>query len=433
MEKIDDLRFEEFKRYKGPILEPSAEICIPCRGAKYLCGRSYCPILVKHIGLVRGIELKKRVIEGSSPPSVFVGRFGYPNVRIGPLVPAEIGDTSSWDLPESWTNLSLEEILSFRLSMLRSYKYAKIEEARNQPSWLIEIQELAGSKKPVDLLLKLKEIPSGKNFFDDIVQPMGPSARLEEMNILSNIRMDERIEKAYYDKDLKAGDAIFLLYTSGLEISKISKALSVGMLGAYKNRKLVPTRWSITAVDDTVSKKLLEKVRQYQEIDKIRVFFMEKHLNKFLIIMFPEKWSYEWIEAWYPRTTWNLFGKEAEVESDSEGFKGRKEYASLGGCYYSVRLAVSEYLSLIKRQATVLAIREILPGFVTSVGVWFVRESIREMLKKSYTEFEDIKEALKYSFSKLNINKEKLINKSKILKRVYFQEKLKNYLNKFYT
>ena len=39
-------------------------------------------------------------IYGSSPPDIFVGRFGYPNVNIGPLVPPELGDTSIMGSPE---------------------------------------------------------------------------------------------------------------------------------------------------------------------------------------------------------------------------------------------------------------------------------------------------------------------------------------------
>lgn len=426
---IDYIKLETENKSKF-ILEPSAEICIPCRGTRYLCGRSYCPIIVRTMKMLRRIELSKRIIEGSSPPAVFVGRFGYPKVSIGYLVPPIIGETSHYDLPESWSNLKLEDILNFRFSMVRGYRITNIEEARNEPSWLLNLQEIAASKHPVDMELRLKRIPSKSVFLDEISHPMGPSAILQDLRIFSEIKMDEKIEKVYYSKDLSAREAIIKLYMEGKEVSKIAKALSVGMLGFKKSRKLVPTRWSITAVDDTISKELVERIKYFETIDKIRVYFKEKHLNRFVIIMLPNKWSYEWIECWYPHTTWNLYGKEAEAESDYESFKGKKEYSSLGGCYYAVRLAVAERLNLERRQATVLAIREILPGFITSIGVWFVRESIREVLKEKFLVFEDIKEALEYSFSKLLINKNKIIEKSKILKNIYFQTRIKDFLIK---
>jgi hypothetical protein len=429
--KVDDLDFNFPTIKKNKILEPSAEICIPCRGAKYLCGRSYCPLIVKTTRLLKTIELRKRLIEGSSPPSVFVGRMGYPNVRIGPLVPSIIGDTSHFDLPEIWTNYKIEDILSFRFSMVRSYTFARVEDAKFEPRWLIDLQELISSKNPVDIEIKLSNLPSGKPFLDDVIEPIGPSAKLESYEILSNVKMDDRIEKIYYDKDLRASEAILKLYFNNLEISKISKVLSLGMLGLGKNRKLVPTRWSITAVDDTISKNLVEKIKEYPVIDKIRIYYKEKHLNRFIILMLPSKWSYEWIEAWYPNTTWNLYGADVEAESDYEGYHGRSSYANLGGCYYAVRLAIAERLNLERRQATVLAIREILPGFVTSIGVWFVRESMREILRGQYLEFEDIKEALEFIFSRLKLNKEKIINKSSILKNIYFQRKIHEFLDKF--
>ena len=41
-------------------------------------------------------------ISGSSPPSVFVGSYGYPKVGVGPMVPPIHGDTSVFDIPEQW-------------------------------------------------------------------------------------------------------------------------------------------------------------------------------------------------------------------------------------------------------------------------------------------------------------------------------------------
>src|SRR5574338_1404076 len=51
-------------------------------------------------------------ISGSSPPSVFVGSFGYPKVGVGPMVPPIHGDTSLLDAPERWLGKTLEEIVA---------------------------------------------------------------------------------------------------------------------------------------------------------------------------------------------------------------------------------------------------------------------------------------------------------------------------------
>ena len=41
-------------------------------------------------------------LSGSSPPSVFVGSYGYPKVGVGPMVPPIHGNTTLLDNPEKW-------------------------------------------------------------------------------------------------------------------------------------------------------------------------------------------------------------------------------------------------------------------------------------------------------------------------------------------
>ena len=58
-------------------------------------------------------------VSGSSPPSVFVGSYNYPKVFVGPMVPPIHGDTELLDNPEKWAGKSLEEIVNFRLKLVR--------------------------------------------------------------------------------------------------------------------------------------------------------------------------------------------------------------------------------------------------------------------------------------------------------------------------
>ncbi len=351
----------------------------------------------------------------------------YPKVRVGPLLPAKFGETEIYDIPEAWINLRIEDILNFRYELIRSYKQVNVNTASDPEYWIVDMQDILLSSKGIDLSIKLMKKPSKAFLQDDILPPMGPSAPFEKFEVLSIGSSEKYAEKVYYDYDLNATKAMIYLYNNGVYVSRISKLLSAGMLGFKKERKLVPTRWSITAVDDTISKNLVSKIKDFPEIGKIRVFHKKLHLNNFIVVMFPEKWSYEWIEAWYPNTTWNVDSNKVSIESDYEGYFGRKDYAKLGGCYYSVRLAVSEYLFNQRRQAKVLAIREILPGFITSTGVWFVRESIRNLLKEKYLEFDDFKEAFEYILKNLSIKKEDVFKYSKIIKFELIQSRI----NKF--
>jgi len=65
---------------------------------------------------------------------------------------------------------------------------------------------------------------------------------------------------------------------------------------------------------------------------------------------------------------------------DHEGYQGRTTYASIGGCYYAARLAVSETMLRTGRQGGGLILREVHPGEILPLGVWNVREHVRAAL-----------------------------------------------------
>ena len=79
-------------------------------------------------------------ISGTSPPSVFVGSYGYPNVSVGPMVPPMHGDTSILDSPEKWKGKSLEEIVNFRLNLIRGVK--KISNDQTDGRYIVSLQEV---------------------------------------------------------------------------------------------------------------------------------------------------------------------------------------------------------------------------------------------------------------------------------------------------
>ena len=68
--------------------------------------------------MANSAKLLMDTLDGASPPSVFVGRYGYPKVRIGPMIPPAHGDTAIMDRTEMWVGKSLEEIVGFRLSLV---------------------------------------------------------------------------------------------------------------------------------------------------------------------------------------------------------------------------------------------------------------------------------------------------------------------------
>src|SRR3989449_7916793 len=95
-------------------------LCVRCRAAKLLCGKPRCPILVQYDSMMKTTPLiDDTALDGSSPPGVFVGRFGYPKVFVGPLIPPVHGDTEVLDTPETWIGRTLDEIVGFRSQLVR--------------------------------------------------------------------------------------------------------------------------------------------------------------------------------------------------------------------------------------------------------------------------------------------------------------------------
>jgi len=245
----------------------------------------------------------------------------------------------------------------------------------------------------------------------------------------STSRWDHQIEKAYYDGDWKAAEAVTTLYEKGVLVSKIQRAFSVGAFGLKDNRRLVPTRWSITAVDSIISKDMMEKIKTFPEVNEYRVYESRYLDNRFEILMMPGAWSYEAMEAWYPGTVWNPSGTHVVIFSDWEGFDGRTTYADIGGCYYAARLAVGELLTKERRQAVVVVLREAHPGYIMPVGVWQVRENVRNAMRQKPLKYNTLEEALTRIASQFQIPLEQWVERSRLLRDALFQRKITEYFS----
>jgi hypothetical protein len=285
------------------------------------------------------------------------------------------------------------------------------------------VKDLALADRFVYADAKLLHRPNLRLMLDENSQPFGPSALLKEIDI-GSANTNKHVEDAYSDTDMNASTAMLELYKKGVFVSRIQKALSAGLLGIGGNRKFVPTRWSITAVDDTVSKANLNVIRGYDCIDSVRVYDSIALDNRWIILMVPGAWSYELVEAWYPGTVWNLDGKNISIFSSHEFYGGRSAYADIGGCYYAARLAVSELLLRKQRQASVVIFRESHPGYIMPMGVWNVREHVRDALKKESLSFPNIDEAINYIGMKLDIPIPIWMKNSIVLRHMRLQKKL---------
>ncbi len=342
---------------------------------------------------INSISLKSTDFEGSSPPSVFIGSYNYPKVFAGPML-AQEKDSFSYDAPESWLgNYKKEDIINFRLNLLRGKKTVYAADAAGR--FAQQLQDIALAKDSVFSHAEFDKVPKGITFNEEHA-PFGPSAELKKLETESG-KWHKDMEKSFYDYDLNANDAVLNLRNENLPFTTIQKALSTGAFGRLKSRKLVPTRWSITATDDIIGKNAMVDVRENEIIEDFRVYESAGLNNYFSIMLTPTNWQYEAIEGFI-----NVLDNKTFMFSDHERFKGRKEYSEMGGCYYAQRQVVADKLKQDNEQAGAFVFREVYEGYVPT-GVWVCRELTKKAMEREPKSFASMKDALNYVNSKLQL------------------------------
>lgn len=375
-------------------------LCVQCKAARALCGYDPCPLLRKVSHHLPTTRVAGRDLVGSSPPSLFVGRYGYPKVSIGPMLPPEHreeGRAKLLDDPKSWLAMSIPDVVGLRSSLVRTTHPVRVDQAARDPDRITRLsQELAIAARPVDTEVRLKRIPTfAAPTVGEFTAPHGPTVGVEKATLVENVRVEKPVERATSDTDLRAGEALADLYRSGTDIYQMERILSAGMLGLERKRRLVPTRWAITATDDQVGQALIPKVLDLPTVDKPTLHVAQRFGNRFFVLLLPRVWSFELVEAWLKGNFWGRDAAEI-VESDWEDHTGRSAYASTAGGYYATRLPVLEHLVGIGRQATAVVLREITDEYTTPLGVWVVRETTRLALQAKPFLFEDEASAIRH-------------------------------------
>ncbi len=142
------------------------------------------------------------------------------------------------------------------------------------------------------------------------------------------------------------------------------------------------------------------------------------YANKFIVLFLPSYFSYELIEC-ILREDRVLIKRDFETH-----FKRTKYVEETAGGYYAIRLGIAEKLYEMGKQASVIVLREILPEYYMSVGVWMLRESIRELIKTKPHRFYDIGNALSYIKKEVIADLYSSFMTSKVLKNFLRQKRL---------
>jgi len=408
----------------------NSQLCIKCKG-RLMCGLSYCPVLERYSTRTKtASRIKGKEFYGSAPPGLLVSWKNYPKLTVSPLSPTSIEPRADlFDAPEKWFGLSDQRIINYRESMVGAGTKISVKQASNPDEKLSTIQELVMSSKPVNIEVSLFKEPKLSLSFNSVSAPTGPRAPLKKLRLTENPKIPQKVDYLNSDVNTKSTTAILELYNSGLPVSSLYKLLSAGTLGVEKARRLVPTRWSITAVDSNISKKIInEKVKYNQEIGEIKLYQCDYLDNRFSVLLLPREWSFEMLECWLPGGTWTKDATDYSIIQDHEFYDGRKTYAAdITGAYYAARLAVAEYLAEEKRQAAALVFREIGADYNLPLGVWVIRETVRKALDSNPLTFYDLPLALKFLGRKLSVPIKQYEKKSKLLDKIRHQKRLSDF------
>ncbi|MEM0208220.1 MAG: Nre family DNA repair protein [Thermofilum sp.] len=404
------------------VTRPKPYMCARCKGSRRLCGLPACHILLRlkeQAGIFEKLK-EARDIAAPSPPSLLVGEKGYPYVRVGVNL-AEGDNAPLFEDPGSWWGrLGLLDIIKLRASMIYSYRVLRVRSASNRIAEAV--QEAAMSIRPVESEVFLSRPPVFTMRFDPLVKPVGFSAEVEKISLTSNPVIPRRVDSLVADR-VKAREALIELYSRGFDVYYLQRLLSSGALGVDK--KFVPTRWSITAVDRAIGDYLLSKVKTFPEISGVEVYTSSYIGNNYVLLFLPGPWFMEMVEIWLPNSVW-VPGAEPYTTLIHEYSDGRP--SGQDGGYDAIRLPVLENLYKRGRQARVLAIREVTPEYFAPVGNWQIRESVRAALGRPPERYESLREALEAIKTRLKTPLEVALRRSTFINVATRQKTLMEFL-----
>ncbi|HJK32126.1 MAG TPA: hypothetical protein O0X53_05890, partial [Methanocorpusculum sp.] len=258
--------------------------CAVCKG-KGLCGLPTCPI-TRRFHALKDVKPVNEYM--GAAPSVFVGSYGYPRVVGGPLM---INDS---DNPLQWVRdgLSIDDIVNIRSRTIRGGKELDVK----VPD-VGKVQEIALSEKPLDIEVAFTKPVQFDLNFDGTVAPVGMSGTMKKLDVIDNARVSRVVDRCISDTDLRATEAARILFENGTDVYKITNLLTAGLLGVQ--RKVVPTRWAITATDDMISSGMKKDVIRMPALPEYQVFCATLHGNTLCFLLIPsEEWRIGMLVLW---------------------------------------------------------------------------------------------------------------------------------------
>lgn len=351
-------------------------------------------------------------IEGYASGTI-VGEKSYPNVKTHSI--SNFSPNNSFFKTADIVKKDYSQIIKLKAkNILGSTDKSYIKKTNTRVNQ--ELKDIYKSKKAIEFSSKFEnELKFDKILVSKVSGIVGSKNELIELHANQNTQTSKQIEK-YTQTDIKSKQAIISLYEKGVNEHQIINLLALGSFGVEINKKLVPTKWAISAYDQTIEKYLHKKIINYKLIENFEIYKIEDKGNNFVIILLPHEFSCEIIEQF-----------DNTLERDFVGFNNilKKDEPETAGGFYATKLSIQENLQKRKRQASFISIR-IIKDYDMPLGVVFVRECVREAMKNKLfqtSKFDELEEYLKNKFN----NHYNYFKISKVLQEISKQKKLRQF------
>ena len=240
-----------------------------------------------------------------------------------------------------------------------------------------DLTDIYKAKNPVEFSSKFENyLHFDKIVLNKTAGIIGSKNELKSIDTTGNLQTSKSIEN-FSTKDIKAREAIISLYKKGISEHQIINLLSLGTFGINFNKKIVPTKWAISAFDQTIERHLHKEIINFKEISHFEIYEYTNKGNEFIIILHPHYFLGEVIESFLNKGRYII---EYDYIPQDNSFK--LQTPQTAGGFWATKLGIHEHLIKRKKQAAYTSIR-IIEGYDIPLGVVLVRECIREALLKA--------------------------------------------------
>lgn len=350
--------------------------------------------------------LLKDNFNGITPPSNLVTVKKYPILNLGVLASEETVNLNIEDPSYLATkNYSFEDIIKHKSLLINFYTPVSAYDVKDN-KFYEKVLEISQSIKSLDIEVKIKKIFE-ERFHTKIFSFFGFKGKIEQLSINDNPKIPNIL---YEISEISAKEGVVKLYESNFSDYYISRLFSLGFFGYSINRKLVPSKWSITAVQRIIEEKINREIKDFKIISSYFLSQNRIYGNDLYGIIFPGNGEVEMLEVLMPGSAYNREGNYPIIGKDSES-----------GGYYAVRLSFKEFLRMNKFRANLLLIRVVTNEYKFPLGSWVLREGTKIMFKKKIEIYSSMNEILNHLnnifWNKYNMTIFKIIKNSEIINR----------------